>query len=141
VSRRRKNKKYCKICRKDLSRGQYGFHFCSKRHYDRHTYQEYVKDWLAGRNSGGGKGRVSKHVRRWLYEHRGRKCEHCGWDEPNPASGHIPVEINHIDGDKSNHRPENLEILCPNCHSLTPTYGSLNRPNRSADKADTDEVT
>jgi 5-methylcytosine-specific restriction endonuclease McrA len=28
-----------------------------------------------------------------------------------------------------NHNEKNLNLLCPNCHSLTPTYGSLNKGN------------
>jgi 5-methylcytosine-specific restriction endonuclease McrA len=36
------------------------------------------------------------------------------------------LTTNHIDGDSENHRPENLELLCGGCHSLTPHYGKLN---------------
>jgi hypothetical protein len=136
MSRRRRNRKHCLICRKDLKRSQYAFHFCSKKHYDQHTYLTYIEEWLDGKKPGGGKRRVSKHVRRWLYAHRGRKCEHCGWAEKNPHSGHIPVEINHINGDNGDHRPENLELLCPNCHSLTPTYGALNRKDSNDSSED-----
>ncbi len=42
-------------------------------------------------------------------------------------TGRIPVEIEHIDGDWTNNLPSNLTLLCPNCHSLTPTYRALNR--------------
>jgi len=129
VGKRRRKNKHCLICRRSLHRGVYAFHFCSKSHYDRHTYKEYIKDWLSGKKPGGGPGRVSKHVRRWLYEQRGRRCEHCDWQVINPASGKVPVEINHISGDKTDHSPENLELLCPNGHSLTDTYGALNRKN------------
>lgn len=45
------------------------------------------------------------------------KCEVCkleSWlGEP------IPIELHHIDGDRFNNRLENLQILCPNCHSKT----------------------
>lgn len=34
-----------------------------------------------------------------------------------------------IDGDFRNCSEENLTVLCPNCHSLTPTFMSLNRGN------------
>ena len=37
------------------------------------------------------------------------------------------LQVNHIDGNYKNNREENLELLCPNCHSLTPNYRSLNR--------------
>jgi len=34
----------------------------------------------------------------------------------------IPLELDHIDGNSSNNILSNLRLLCPNCHSLTPTY-------------------
>lgn len=36
----------------------------------------------------------------------------------------ITLELNHVDGEHTNHRLENLQILCPNCHSQTDTYRS-----------------
>ncbi len=48
-------------------------------------------------------------------------CEHCGWAEKT-IDGYIPLELDHINGDRHDNRIENLRILCPNCHSLTPTY-------------------
>jgi 5-methylcytosine-specific restriction endonuclease McrA len=38
----------------------------------------------------------------------------------------MPLHIDHIDGDSENHNESNLTLLCPNCHSLTSTYGKLN---------------
>ncbi len=32
-----------------------------------------------------------------------------------------------IYGDVATNRPENLRLLCPNCHALTDTFGALNR--------------
>jgi len=49
------------------------------------------------------------------------KCEICGWAAVS-ADGRIPLEINHINGESSDNRIENIEILCPNCHSLKPFY-------------------
>ncbi len=34
----------------------------------------------------------------------------------------ITLEVEHKDGNKLNNSRENLEALCPNCHSLTPTW-------------------
>lgn len=36
-------------------------------------------------------------------------------------------QLDHIDGDSTNHKLENLRMLCPNCHSQTETYASRNR--------------
>jgi 5-methylcytosine-specific restriction endonuclease McrA len=65
-------------------------------------------------------------VRRWVIERAGGKCERCGWNTPHPVSGVPPLQVHHKDGDALNTRPENLECLCPNCHSLTENYGSRN---------------
>lgn len=54
------------------------------------------------------------------------KCELCGWAERS-ADGRIPLELDHINGDRNDNRLNNLRILCPNCHSLQPTHRGLNQ--------------
>ena len=93
-----------------------------------HEYEEYIKSWLAGEKDGSrGVVEVSYHVRRWAFEKFEEKCCECGWNERNPHTGKIPLHLDHIDGDWKNNRPENLRVLCPNCHALTATYGARNR--------------
>ena len=58
------------------------------------------------------------------------KCEKCGWGEMNEYSNTVPLEIHHKDGDCTNNLIENLELLCPNCHSLTENFGSLNKESK-----------
>jgi len=60
----------------------------------------------------------------------GRACWHCGWEEENPFTGRIPIQINHIDGDPLNNKISNLEIVCPNCHSLGEFFGSRGKGGR-----------
>jgi hypothetical protein len=100
--------------------------FCSNKCQFQWQY-EYISEWLLGNKTGGNGIAVSNHVRRWLKETRGYRCENCGWAETNKFSKSIPIEIDHIDGNSKNTRPENTRLLCPNCHSLTSTHGSLNR--------------
>lgn len=59
-----------------------------------------------------------------LIREHGRKCWGCKritW-LGNP----IPLELNHKDGRDWNNVRDNLELLCPNCHALTPTYRGRN---------------
>lgn len=52
-------------------------------------------------------------------------CETCGcsvW-QGKP----INMELHHIDGNRQNHRLDNLRLLCPNCHSQTDTFRAKNK--------------
>ncbi|MFW5895280.1 MAG: HNH endonuclease [archaeon] len=44
------------------------------------------------------------------------------------------LEIEHIDGNAKNNREENLDLICPNCHSLTSTYKALNSGKGNRDR-------
>lgn len=50
------------------------------------------------------------------------ECSECGWAKKIPGEKFSTCELHHIDGNNKNHKIENLKILCPNCHSLTPNY-------------------
>ena len=65
-------------------------------------------------------------LRRSLLEiGRKEECEKCGlnpiWNEKE-----LILIIDHINGDRFDHRPENLRFLCPNCHSQTETFAGRN---------------
>lgn len=68
-----------------------------------------------------------KAVARLLKELRGTACEQCNWNEVHTVTGLVPTQVEHIDGDCTNNAYSNLKVLCPNCHSLTPTFGALNK--------------
>lgn len=93
-------------------------------------YKRFIAAWLQGLLPGcTAGGKISSHVRRYLIENRGEKCEICGWNERNPRTGKIPICVDHIEGNWRLSGPSDLRLLCPNCHSLTPTYCGLNRGN------------
>ncbi len=54
------------------------------------------------------------------YKIKPARCEICGLETWN--NHQIPLELHHIDGDRFNHKLENLILICPNCHAQTETY-------------------
>lgn len=52
------------------------------------------------------------------------KCGICKIHTYNNT--HLNLQIDHIDGDRTNNEFENLRFLCPNCHSQTDTYCGRN---------------
>lgn len=54
------------------------------------------------------------------------KCACCG--NTGEWLGHkLVLQLDHINGKNNDHRIENLRFLCPNCHSITPTYAGRNK--------------
>jgi len=119
--------KVCKNCGKELTgRVDRKLH-CSESCYQSLQERIFIENWLLGIESGTrGKTATSARIKRYLIKNRGDKCERCGWREVNPTTNKVPIELEHIDGIWNNNKIENLILLCPNCHSLTSTYRSLN---------------
>ena len=52
------------------------------------------------------------------------RCACCGLSEWQGRP--IPLELDHINGDRTDNRLENIRLLCPNCHAQTDTYRGRN---------------
>lgn len=63
----------------------------------------------------------TKLLEEGVKEHR---CECCGLTEW--LGKPIPLELHHIDGDRTNNTLENYQLLCPNCHAFTDSYRGKN---------------
>ena len=55
---------------------------------------------------------------------KSHKCENC--NKSKWLNKPIPLELEHIDGNRYNHKIDNLKLLCPNCHAFTSTYRGKN---------------
>ena len=119
--------KVCLNCGKELIGDKKRNKYCCQQCQLDYQYQEYINRWKNGQELGlKGKYDVSNHIRRYLFEKYNNSCQKCGWNKINPTTGNVPLQIHHIDGNCLNNKEENLQLLCPNCHSLTDTYGNLN---------------
>lgn len=117
-------KHYCLNCGKETINKK----FCSPICQQEYNYKIYINEWKQGLKDGmKGKYETSSYIRRYLFEKYNSSCQECGWNKVNPFTERIPLQIHHIDGDCTNNKEENLQLLCPNCHSLTENYGSLNQ--------------
>ena len=52
-------------------------------------------------------------------------CDECGILEWNNKP--LNMQLDHVNGDSSDHRLDNLRMLCPNCHAQTETYCGKNK--------------
>lgn len=118
----------CKYCGKPIPKNKKENIFCNVDCASQYRFDQKIDKW---KNDVRGEiKRLPRNVRKYLIEKAGYKCEKCGWGEINKTTGVSPLEIHHIDGNSENNRPENLQVLCPNCHSLTPNYKALNSDGR-----------
>jgi hypothetical protein len=114
------DKANCKFCKKTFKfwKGQHKGLYCSNkcRGYQQ-VFQGFTKNTFFG---------MSK--RKFLFEHIFKKptCTECGqndlWNNK-----FLKLQIDHINGDSSDNRFENLRVLCPNCHTQTSTWGNPNK--------------
>ena len=117
----------CKNCGLTLTSKQQslGYDFCSGDCYNQFQKEEKINQWLNNPISENGKKKLSVYIRQYLFEKNNNKCELCGWGEVNQFTNKIPLEIHHIDGNHLNNSPDNLQVLCPNCHSLTNSFRKI----------------
>lgn len=105
------NKKFCNV-------------FCRKEFY----YKNYIIRWKSGKETGlRGKESIHNYIRKYLFIKYKYSCVICSWNRVNLVTNKIPLQVEHKDGNFRNNKERNLTLLCPNCHSLTKTFGNLNR--------------
>jgi predicted nucleic acid-binding Zn ribbon protein len=122
--KRKKSIRKCLFCGKYIERGK----FCDNICHSKYKEKQYIERWKKGEETGlSGKYGVSRMVRNYIFETKENKCECCGKSYINPYTGLSVLQIHHIDGDCTNNREENLQLLCPTCHAMTENFGSRNK--------------
>lgn len=119
---KRKKKRLCLNCGKELNCNQKNF--CSIACVSLHR-----RKIVFEKIENGDLSLSEKNYKNYLIYKYGNKCMECGWDKVNEYSKRIPIELEHKDGNPENNELSNLKLLCPSCHSLTPTYKFLNAGN------------
>ena len=64
-------------------------------------------------------------IKKRLISEYGNICQKCNIESWNGLP--LTLELEHIDGNNRNNSKENLTLLCPNCHSQTPTWRNRKR--------------
>lgn len=122
-NKNRKKPKFCIYCGNQIMKRNAG-KYCSLVCQQKYHRKQYIEKWLKGEEIGG-KEHYSHYIKNWLLEQNNNRCmnPNCGWDWTKPCT----IEIEHKDGNYLNNRPENLMLICPNCHSQTLTYKGKNK--------------
>lgn len=105
--------------------------FCTSACMGKWSRQKVVDSWLSGQDPGwsGKTVQIKKAVRAYVLEKANYSCEVCGWNERHPVDGKPLVEVDHVNGDPFNCNIDNLRVLCPNHHAMTPTHRARNMGN------------
>ncbi len=121
--------KKCIECQTELST-RFQKKYCSNQCQKEFEYRTYILRWKMGKENGNigiTAKNISGHLKKYLFEKYKEKCALCKWDKRHPKTGTAPLEIDHKDGNSENNKEENLILLCPNCHALTPYFKNFNR--------------
>jgi 5-methylcytosine-specific restriction endonuclease McrA len=60
-------------------------------------------------------------------------CQSCGTSQWRGRP--LALELHHVNGDGKDNRLANLELLCPNCHSQTDSWGGRNSRDQNCDQS------
>jgi hypothetical protein len=111
----------CEFCSQSFGAVNKTVRFCSTICYISHKWEKETIPKILNGVAG------KKSLKKYLLETRENQCSSCSLSEWMGQP--LTMDMDHIDGNSSNNTLENVRLLCPNCHSLTPTYKAKNIGN------------
>ena len=101
------HKRFYKVLSKQR-RSHSGLFFCCRVHKDMAQRIGGIKEIQPAHY---GTGNWSRTYRNIAFRHHPPQCKYCGYSRYKEV-----LEVHHIDEDRDNNNPSNLEVVCPTCH-------------------------
>lgn len=116
---------FCQNCGKETKNKKFCCSKCSSDYVHMQAYKqflEYPEKYCNG-------GYSPKSFKKDILEEQRYVCDICKC-KPYHNGKRLQFVLDHIDGDASNNKRENLRMICPNCDSQLDTFKSKNKNSK-----------
>lgn len=113
----------CLNCGKEIEKNK---KFCSTECSCEYRHKESYIKFLENPEKYCNGGYTPKNFKHEFLKEQEERCAICGCEQMHNGKP-LTFVLDHIDGNASNNRRENLRMICPNCDSQLPTFKSKNK--------------